>query len=201
MTEKIQPNQGEDVLCTVAAAMRSISSVQQRLVSNLNPPAICIEIFSGSPSDFPMFKQRFEKRILSRDEAKEAVRSFEAVDDGVYEAMRVLEARYGRKCQVVSSILDGFTKGPPITGKDRIALRNFADKVVSAATTLKSLNCLNEVNQGNLSEMSRRLPRYLQERFAVIAHDLETKEQRFPTLVDFGTFLERWENVANHPMK
>jgi hypothetical protein len=164
-----------------------------------------------------MFKQRFEKRILSRSdfddgekmlrllqflggEAKEAVKSFEAVQGGIYETMKVLEKRYGRKCLVVSSIVECLTKGPSLPNRDSVALRKFADKAASANATLRSLDCLQEINQGNLIEMSRRLPKYLQEKFAVVCHELETKQQRFPTLSDFAAFLDKWANVANHPV-
>ena len=206
-----------DVLNTVTSAMESIILVQQRLASSLNLPTIQLDKFSGAPSEFPTFKQRFEKRIMTCDgfddgekmlrllqflegEAKEAVKSHEAVEGGVYKAMKTLEQRYGRKCLIVSSIVDNLTKGPSIAIKDRIALRKFADKAASSEATLKSLGCLNEINQGNLVEMSHRLPRHLQEKFATLAYDLESKEQRFPTLNDFSNFLDKWATVTNHPV-
>ena len=201
----------------VTSAMESITMVQQRMASSLNLPAIQLDKFSGSPSEFPSFKQRFEKHIMTRDgfddgekmlrllqfldgEAKEAVKSYEAVQGGVYKAMEILEQRYGRKCLIVSSIVDNLTKGPPIAIRDRIALRKFADNAVSAEATLRSLGCLTEINQGNLVEMSRRLLRHLQEKFATLAHDLESNEQRFSTLSDFASFLDKWAIVANHPV-
>lgn len=216
-SNQVKSARDPDLFNTVASAMESISLVQQRLASNLNLPPVHLEMFSDSPSEFPMFKQRFENRIMSRHdfsdgeqmlrllqflggEAKEAVKSFEAVKGGVYDAMKILEKRYGKRCLIVSSILDGLTKGPAIQSRDRTALRKFADEAASANATLKSLRCMNEVNQGNLVEMLRRLPKYLRERFAVAASDLEAKENRFPTLNDFAIFLDRWANVANHPI-
>ena len=210
-------HRNSDALNTVTSAMENITLVQQRLASSLNLPTIQLDKFSGLPSEFPIFKQRFEKRIMTRDgfddgekmlrllqfldgEAKEAVKSYEAVEGGVYKAMKILEQRYGRKCLIVSSIVDSLTKGPAIPIRDRIALRKFADNAASAEATLKSLDCLNEVNQGNLVEMSHRLPRHLQEKFATLAHDLESKEERFPTLSDFASFLDKWATVANHPV-
>ena len=215
--ENSNPPGKTDVLNAVTSAMESITMVQQRMASSLNRPAMQLDKFSGSPSEFPSFKQRFEKRIMTRDgfddgekmlrllqfldgEAKEAVKSYEAVQGVVYKAMEILEQRYGRKCLIVSSIVDNLTKGPPIAIRDRIALRKFADIAVSAEATLRSLGCLTEINQGNLVEMSRRLPRHLQEKFATLAHDLESKEQRFPTLSNFASFLDKWAIVANHPV-
>ena len=129
-----------DALNTVTAAMENITLVQQRLAPSLNLPTIQLDKFSGLPSEFPIFKQRFEKHIMTRNgfddgekmlrllqfldgEAKEAVKSYEAVEGGVYKAMKILEQRYGKKCLIVSSIVDSLTKGPSIPIRDRIALR------------------------------------------------------------------------------
>ena len=210
-------HRNSDALNTVTSAMENITLVQQRLASSLNLPTIQLDKFSGLPSEFPNFKQRFEKRIMTRDgfddsekmlrllqfldgEAKEAVKSYEAVEGGVYKAMKILEQRYGRKCLIVSSIVDSLTKGPSIPIRDRIALRKFADNAASAGATLKSLDCLNEINQGNLVEMTHRLPTHLQEKFATLAHHLESKKERFPTLTDFASFLDKRATVANHPV-
>ena len=191
-------HRNSDALNTVTSAMENITLVQQRLASSQNLPAIQLDKFPGLPCQFPMFKQRFEKRIMTRDgfndgekmlrllqfldgEAKEAVKSYEAVEVGVYKAMKILEQRYGRKCLIVSSMVDSLNKGPSFPIGDRIALRKFADNAASAEATLKSLDCSNEISQGNLSEMSHRLPRHLQEKFATLAHDLNLKGERLPT--------------------
>ncbi len=130
-------------------------------------------------------------------EAKEAVASLEAVEGGIHEALKILQKRYGRTCVIVSSIVDGLVKGPVISNGDKVALRKFADKAARALATLKSLNCLHEINQGNLVEMAGRLPKHLQPRFAGLANELEENGQRSPTLSDFTTFVDKW---ANHPL-
>ena len=111
--------------------MESIPLVQPRLALSLNLPAIQLDKFSSSLSEFTSFKQRYEKRIMTRDgfddgekmlrllqfldcAAKEAVKSYEAVEGGVYKAMGILEQRYGRKCLIVSSIVDNLTKDDPL---------------------------------------------------------------------------------------
>ena len=207
----------DNILTMVASAMENISSVQQKLASNQSLPPIKLDKFSGSPEEFPLFKQRFERRIMSRQdfddgekmmrllqfldgEAKEAVASLEAVDGGIHEALKILQKRYGRTCVIVSSIVDGLVKGPVISNGDKVALRKFADKTARALATLKSLNCLHEINQGNLVEMAGRLPKHLQQRFAGLANELEEKGQRSPTLSDFTTFVDKWANIANHPL-
>ena len=205
----------DNILTMVASAMEGISSVQQKLASNQSLPPIKLDKFSGSPEEFPLFKQRFERRIMSRQdfddgekmmrllqfldgEAKEAVASLEAVEGGIHEALKILQKRYGRTCVIVSAIVDGLVKGPVISNGDKAALRKFADKTARALATLKSLNCLHEINQGNLVEMAGRLPKHLQQRFAGLANELEEKYQRSPSLSDFTTFVDKWANIANH---
>ena len=207
----------DDVLTMVASAMKDISSVQQRLASNQSLPPVELNKFSGSPEEFPVFKQRFERRIMSREdlgddekmarllqflggEAKEAVAALEGVSGGVHEALKILQKRYGRRCVVVTSVVDGLVKGPAITDGDKAALQRFADKTVRALATLQSLDCLHEINQGNLVEMAGRLPRQLQQRFAALANELEEREERFPTLSDLSAFVDKWANIANHPI-
>lgn len=207
----------DDILTMVASTMQGISSVQQKLASQQSLPTIKLDKFSGSPEEFPLFKQRFESRVMSRQdfddgekmlrllqfldsEAKEAVASLEAVDGGIHEALKLLEKRYGRTCLIVSSVVDGLVRGAAIQNGDRLALRKFADKTARALATLKSLDCLHEINQGNLVEMANRLPKHLQQRFAGLAHDLEEKGQRFSTLSDFSAFVDKWASIANHPV-
>ena len=134
------------------------------------------------------------------DEAKEAVAALEGVSGGIHEAQKILQTRYGRRCVIVTSLVDGLVKGPAITDGDKATLRRFADKTARALATLKSLDCLQEINQGNLVEMAGRLPKQLQQRFAGLANGLEEKEGRFPTLSDFSAFIDKWANIANHPI-
>ena len=84
--------------------------------------------------------------------------------------------------------------------RDKSALRKFANRATRALATLTSMNCLPEINQGNIVSMEARLPKPLQDKFAALAYDLEAKAQRFPTLANFVNFLTRHSNIANHPI-
>lgn len=48
--------------------------------------------------------------------------------------------------------------------------------------------------------MTERLPKPLQDKFATLTCDLETKGQHFPTLTDFVGIVNKHANVANHPV-
>ena len=62
------------------------------------------------------------------------------------------------------------------------------------------MNYLSEINQGNIINMTERLPKYLQNKFATLAFDLEVKGQSFTTLSDFAGFVNGQANIANHPI-
>lgn len=101
---------------------------------------------------------------------------------------------------IVSSVVNNLTKGPPTAGGNKAALRKFADQATRALATLKSMDCLSEINQGNIISMTERLPKHLQNKFATLAFDLEAKGQSFTTLTDFVGFVNRQSNIANHPI-
>ena len=108
----------DNILTMVASAMKGISSVKQKLAANQSLPPVQLDEFSGSPEEFPVFKQRFERRIMSREdfddsekmsrllqfldgEAKEAVAALEGVSGGIHEALKILQTRYGRRCDMI----------------------------------------------------------------------------------------------------
>ena len=207
----------DHTLALVATAMRDVSKAQQRLAYNQDLPPIQIKKFFGAPDEFPLFKQRFQHAVMSREdiddenkmtrllqflggEAKDAVCGLETAAGGIYQAIRILEERYGRPCMIVSSVVNNLTKGPPIAGGDKAALRKFADQATRALATLKSMGCLSEINQGNIISMTERLPKHLQNKFATLAFDLEAKGQSFTTLSDFASFVNRQASIANHPI-
>ena len=92
-------------------------------------------------------------QFLDRD-PKQVLSGLETGTDGVHQALQILEQRYGRPCMIVSSLVTNLVKGPPISNSDKVALRKFADCATMALATLKSMNCLSQINQGNLVSMT-----------------------------------------------
>ena len=74
-----------------------------------------------------------------------------------------------------SSVVNNLIKGPSIATNDKIAIRRFADQATRALAALKSMNCVTEINQGNIASMTERLPKHLQDKFATLAYNLEAK--------------------------
>ena len=98
-----------------------------------------------------------------------------------------------------SSVVNNLIKGPSIATNDKIAIRRFADQATRALATLKSMNCMTEINQGNIASMTECLPKHLQDKFATLAYNLEAKGQRFPTLADFVNFINKHNKHCESP--
>ena len=57
-------------------------------------------------------------------------------------------------------------KAPNIASNDNETLQKFADETQVMFDTLKSLDCLAEMNVDNLEKMISRLPKWMQSKFA-----------------------------------
>ena len=123
----------DNALALVASAMKDVSKAQQRLAYNQDLPFIQIKKFFRAPGEFPLFKQRFQYAVMSREdiddeskmtrllqflggEARETVCGLETATGGIYHAIKILEERYGRPCMIVSSVVNNLAKEPPIAG-------------------------------------------------------------------------------------
>lgn len=92
--------------------MKDISTTQRKLAYNPILPPVQFKKIWWHPSRVPLFKQRFERIVMSREdmddsskmtrllqfldgEAKQAVAGFETATGGVHQAQQILEQRYG----------------------------------------------------------------------------------------------------------
>lgn len=100
---------------------------------------------------------------------------------------------------IISSVVNNLTKGPPIARGDKVALNKFDNQATRTLATLKPMDCLSEINQGNIS-MTECLPKHLQNKFATLAFDLEARGKSFTTLSDFVGFVNRQASNTNHPI-
>ena len=72
-----------------------------------------------------------------------AVKRYETLPDGLAQAMKLLEDRFGRPCQIVRACVDNLTKGPMIAPNGKQSMQVMYD-------TLNSMNCLGEINSFGL---------------------------------------------------
>ena len=92
----------------------------------------------------------------------------ETAGGGIYQAIKIHEETYGHPCMIISSVVNNLTKGPPIARGDKVALNKFDNQATRTLATLKPMDCLSEINQGNIS-MTECLPKHLQNKFATLA--------------------------------
>ncbi|CAB4040210.1 Hypothetical predicted protein [Paramuricea clavata] len=131
-------------------------------------------LHGGQEDNFAVFRQRFEQLVQSKPLDKStkmscllqlldgaplnAVKRYKMIPGGLTQAMKLLEDRFGRPCQIVRACVDSLTKGPMIAPNDKQGLRKYADDAQVMYDTLNSMNCLGEMNADNLEKMTLRLP-------------------------------------------
>ena len=128
-----------------------------------------------------------------------AVQRYESVRGGLEKALKVLQERFGRPCQIVRACVDSLIKGPAIPLGDREELQRFADKAQVVYDTLESMGYLGEMNSDNLEKMILRLPKWAQTRFGEQLRKLESDGKSMPTFKDVVSYLNDRAYVANHP--
>ena len=62
------PSAQGEVLTMVAAAMKDISTTQQKLAYNQSLPPIQFQKFDAVPAEFPLCKERFECIVMSQED-------------------------------------------------------------------------------------------------------------------------------------
>ena len=127
-----------------------------------------------------------------------AVKRYETLPDGLAKAMKLLEDRFGRPCQIVRACVDTLTKGPMIAPNDKQGLRKYADDAQVKYDTLNSMNFLGEMNADNLEKMILRLPKWAQGKLAEYLKKIERGGSTMPTFRNIVDYLKECVDVANH---
>lgn len=199
----------------VQAMFNPISAFEQLSIAATLPP-IKPQQFDGKPDEFPAFKLRFDLLIarrpldepikfaylmtLLKGEALEAVRRYEVIPGGLSKAMYILERRYGGPYRIAQVTINKLVSASVISPNDTKGLQTFADEVQVTYDMLFSMKCLNEVSSYHLERIIRRLPKHLQNKFAVKLYELENREGRhMPLFSDVVEFIQYSAAVATHP--
>lgn len=197
----------KDILNAMVKTMERISLSQEI-------PLIKVRKFSGNPEEFPSFRQRFNQLVECKplDESLKMASllqhlegaplkmalPYETISGGLRKALDLLQRRFGQPCQIVRACIDKL-KGPQINYNDRKGLQAFADDVESTYETLKSMNCLQEINTDHLERIVLRLPRNMQTSFGEYLRKLEEKGQTMPNFGNVVHFLKNKTCAVNHP--
>ena len=115
---------------------------------------------------------------------------------GYVRARQLLKDRYGDEFMIAE--LWGQRL---LSTSNRMPLREFADELRAGYESLDALGALDEVQtQGNLSEIIRKLPGYLQNKWRDVVRGLKVHEHRRPDLQDIVEYVEEAAAVASDPV-
>ena len=200
---------------TVNESLAAIMSSMERISASHDLPHVRVQKFDGSPQQYPSFRQRFEQLVEAKplDDAVKmtrllqflerpallAVQRYETLPGGLAKALKTLKDRFGQPFQVVRASVESLTKGPVIQPNDKDSLQQYADMAQVTYDTLESMGYLNEMNADNLEKVIKRLPKWMQAKFAERLKRLESEGHVMPTFKDVVDFLKERAFIMNHP--
>ena len=184
------------------------------LIGVLQAPKVDLPTFKGDPMQYHTFMRAFDDnvgRTISDPSSKlarlmqlctgEAARVIQGCtlmspERGYVRARQLLKDRYGDEFMIAE--LWGQRL---LSTSNRMTLREFADELRAGYESLNALEALNELQtQGNLSEIIKTLPGYLQNKWRDEVRRLKVREHRRPDLQDVVEYVEEAAAVASDPV-
>lgn len=191
----------------------------QAVIDRLEMPKVEIPIYDGSPIHYHEFINAFQSTVGTKavgealklrqlvqyctGKAREVIRPclLMSPKDGYYEAIKLLETRFGEQHRVAKAWVQILVEGPVIKPHETAKLQDFADKVRGCMLTLKALGKMNEVElQDRMIQILSKLPFYVQSRWRKEAYDKRQRRGVYPTFEEFAIFLEKVAGEANDPI-
>ena len=208
----------ESMKMLVCELLKESRQQQQSVVDALQLPRRELQSFNGDPLRYWSFIQSFKANVDKRkvdDAAKLSVllqncvgparkmlycTELMAPETGYKRALEILEERYGDKFEIsqkwVEKILNRtIVKGP-------VELRDFADELLCCEEMLRSMGHLSDLNNPtNMRAIWRKLPQYLQDRWAHRNHQIKKKEGKGKAdLRDLVEFVVEAAEEATDPV-
>ena len=184
------------------------------LIGVLQAPKIDLPTFKGDPMQYHTFMRAFDdnvERVISDPSSKlvrlvqlctgEAARVVQGCtlmppERGYIRAQQLLKNRFGDKFVIAE--LWGQRL---LSAGTRMSLREFADELRPCYKSLHALDALGELQtQSNLSEIVKKLPAYLQNKWREVVRHLKIHEHRRPDLQDVVEYVEEAAVVASDPV-
>ena len=192
----------------------STANSLEALIGVLQAPKVDLPTFKGDPMQYHIFMRAFDdnvERVISDPSSKlaclmqlctgEAARVIQGCtlmlpERGYVRARQLLKDRYGDEFMVAE--LWGQRL---LSTSNRMPLRVFADELRAGYESLNALDALDELQtQGNLSEIIKKLPGYLQNKWRDVVRRLKVHEHRRPDLQDVVEYIEEAAAVASDPV-
>ena len=186
----------------------------EALIGVLQAPKVDLPTFKGDPMQYHIFMRAFDDnvgRTISDPSSKlarlmqlctgEAARVIQGCtlmspERGYVRARQLLKDRYGDEFMIAE--LWGQRL---LSTSNRMPLREFADELRAGYESLNALDALDELQtHGNLSEIIKKLPGYLQNKWRDVVRRLKVHEHRRPDLHDVVEYIEEAAAVASDPV-
>ena len=186
----------------------------EALIGVLQAPKVDLPTFKEDPMQYHIFMRAFDdnvERVISDPSSKlarlvqlctgEAGRVIRGCtltrpERGYVRARQLLKDRYGD--EFVIAELWGQRL---LNTSTRMSLREFADELRAGYESLDALDALDELQtQGNLSEIIKKLPAHLQNKWRDVVRHLKIHERWRPDLQDVVEYVEEAAAVASNPV-
>ena len=198
----------------IGSTGESTANNLEALIGVLQAPKVDLPTFKGDPMQYHIFMRAFDDNVervisdpssklarlvqLCTGEAGRVIRGCTLMrpERGYVRARQLLKDRYGDEF-VIAELW-----GQRLLNRStRMSLREFADELRAGYESLDALDALDELQtQGNLSEIIKKLPAHLQNKWRDVARCLKIHEHRRPDLQDVVEYVEEAAAVASDPV-
>ena len=198
----------------ISGTGESTANNLEALIGVLQAPKVDLPTFKGDPMQYHIFMRAFDdnvERVISDPSSKlarlmqlcagEAARVIQGCtlmrpERGYVRARQLLKDRYGDEFMIAELWGQRF-----LSTSNRMSLREFADELRAGYESLDALDALDELQtQGNLSEIIKKLPGYLQNKWRDVVRRLKVHERQRPDLQDVVEYVEEAAAVASDPV-
>ncbi|XP_042887248.1 uncharacterized protein LOC122263026 [Penaeus japonicus] len=184
-------------------------TTNQQLIEILQLPKVELSSFDGDPLKYWQFVKTFQECVgvtsvgarakLTRLLQSCTGRAAKAVaccnlmnaEEGYKKALDILQQRFGNELYIKEAWLRKVSDGPNLKASDKLMLSNLADDTRNCVETLKALGHDPDIMSDKVTEVVKRLPFHLQNRWRTEAIKYTERNKRYPGFTPLAEFLER----------
>ncbi|XP_042888382.1 uncharacterized protein LOC122263818 [Penaeus japonicus] len=193
-------------------------TTNQQLIEILQLPKVELSSFDGDPLKYWQFVKTFQECVgvtsvgarakLTRLLQSCTGRAAKAVaccnlmnpEEGYKKALDILQQRFGNELYIKEAWLRKVSDGPNLKASDKLMLSNLADDTRNCVETLKALGHDPDIMSDKVTEVVKRLPFHLQNRWRTEAIKYTERNKRYPGFTPLAEFLERASLEVNDPL-
>lgn len=212
-----EPTKTASVLADTLKYVLDTSRDQQRaIVQSLHVPRGEPQTFDGDELEYWPFIRSFKDSIdclslssaqklvylkqYCRGKAAQALKSTSYLnpDEGYKAALEILEERFGNPYNITCKWVKKVVNRPEV--KTAADLRDYADEIICCVESLKAMNSLSWLGNGDMLAIVENLPYYLKTRWIKANHEIRTKYKRGVEITDLVKFIGDAAEEASDPV-